>query len=106
MKKEEKATAIAELTEKFGRARLAIMTECAGMPVNQITELRRQLRGAKAEYCVIKNTLAVRASRARFSPMQKPISRDRPVWSSAMTIPPFRRRFCGILFRRRSATRR
>ena len=54
MKKEEKATAIAELTEKFGRARLAILTECAGMPVNQMTELRRQLRGAKAEYCVIK----------------------------------------------------
>lgn len=63
MKKEEKATAIAELTEKFGRARLAILTECAGMPVNQMTELRRQLRGAKAEYCVIKNTLAVRAHR-------------------------------------------
>lgn len=62
MNKEEKATAIAELTEKFGRARLAILTECAGMPVNQMTELRRQLRGAKAEYCVIKNTLAVRAS--------------------------------------------
>ena len=62
MKKEEKATAIAELTEKFGRARLAILTECAGMPVNQMTELRRQLREAKAEYCVIKNTLAVRAS--------------------------------------------
>jgi len=32
------------------------------MPVNQMTELRRQLRGARAEYCVIKNTLAVRAS--------------------------------------------
>ena len=62
MKKEEKATAIAELTEKFGRARLAILTECAGMPVSQMTELRRQLRGAKAEYCVVKNTLAVRAS--------------------------------------------
>ncbi len=62
MKKEEKATAIAELTEKFGRARLAILTECAGLPVNQMTELRRQLRGAKAEYCVVKNTLAARAS--------------------------------------------
>lgn len=62
MKKEEKATAIAELAEKFGRARLAILTECAGLPVNQMTELRRQLRGAKAEYCVVKNTLAVRAS--------------------------------------------
>ena len=32
MKKEDKATAVAELTEKFGRARLAIVTECAGLP--------------------------------------------------------------------------
>jgi large subunit ribosomal protein L7/L12 len=62
MKKEEKATAVAELTEKFGRARLAILTECAGLPVNQVTELRRQLRGAKAEYRVVKNTLAARAA--------------------------------------------
>ncbi len=62
MKKEEKSTAVAELTEKFGRARLAILTECAGLSVNQVTELRKQLRGAKAEYKVVKNTLAVRAS--------------------------------------------
>ena len=62
MKKEEKATAVAELTEKFGRARLAIVTECAGLSVNQVTELRKQLRGAKAEYKVVKNTLAIRAA--------------------------------------------
>ena len=62
MKKEAKATAVAELTEKFGRARLAIVTECAGLPVNHVTELRKQLRGAKAEYKVVKNTLAIRAA--------------------------------------------
>jgi len=62
MKKEEKATAVAELAEKFGRARLAIVTECAGLSVNQITALRRQLRSAKAEYRVVKNTLAIRAA--------------------------------------------
>lgn len=62
MKKEEKSTAVAELSEKFGRARLAILTECAGLSVNQVTELRKQLRGAKAEYRVIKNTLAARAA--------------------------------------------
>src|SRR5215475_15544236 len=61
MKKEEKSTAVAELTDKFGRARLTILTECAGLPVNQMTELRKQLRGAKAEYKVVKNTLAARA---------------------------------------------
>ena len=42
MKKEEKATAIAELNEKFSRAKLAVMTECSGLEVNHITELRRQ----------------------------------------------------------------
>ena len=62
MNKDEKATAVAELTETFGRARLAIVTESAGLSVNQVTELRKQLRGDKAEYMVVKNTLAVRAA--------------------------------------------
>ena len=62
MNKDEKATAVAELTETFGRARLAIVTESAGLSVNQVTELRKLLRGAKAEYMVVKNTLAVRAA--------------------------------------------
>ena len=62
MKKEAKVTAIAELAEKFGRARLAILTECVGLPVNQVTELRKQLRGVKAEYRIVKNTLAARAA--------------------------------------------
>jgi large subunit ribosomal protein L7/L12 len=61
MKKEEKATAIAELHEKFSRAKLAVMTECSGLEVKHVTELRRQLRGVKAEFRVMKNTLAARA---------------------------------------------
>jgi large subunit ribosomal protein L7/L12 len=61
MKKEEKATVVAELHEKFSRAKLAIMTECSGLPVNQVTELRKQLRGARAEFRVVKNTIAARA---------------------------------------------
>jgi large subunit ribosomal protein L7/L12 len=62
MKKEEKVTTVAALAEKFGRARLAILTECVGLPVNDVTELRKQLRGAKAEYRIVKNTLAARAA--------------------------------------------
>ena len=61
MKKEEKATAVAELHEKFSRAKLAVMTECSGLSVNAITELRKQLRGVKAEFTVVKNTMAARA---------------------------------------------
>uniref|UniRef100_UPI000A3B47E1 50S ribosomal protein L10 n=1 Tax=Nitrospira cf. moscoviensis SBR1015 TaxID=96242 RepID=UPI000A3B47E1 len=62
MKKEEKVTTVAALAEKFGRARLAILTECVGLPVNEVTELRKQLRGVKAEYRIVKNTLAARAA--------------------------------------------
>jgi large subunit ribosomal protein L7/L12 len=61
MKKEEKVAAVAELHEKFSRAKLAVMTECSGIGVNQLTELRKQLRNAKAEFKVVKNTLAARA---------------------------------------------
>ena len=62
MKKDEKATAVAELTERFSRARLAIVTESAKLSTNQVTQLRKQLRGANAEYRVVKNTIAIRAS--------------------------------------------
>lgn len=62
MKKDLKSTAVAEIAEMFGRARIAILTESVGLPVNQVTELRKQLRGAKAEYRIMKNTLAIRAA--------------------------------------------
>lgn len=61
MNKEHKATAIADLHEKFSKATLAVVTECGGMPVNQLTQLRHQLRGVNAELKVVKNSLAMRA---------------------------------------------
>ncbi len=61
MKKEEKTESVTELHEKFSRAKFAVMTECTGVPVNQITELRKQLRAVQAEFKVVKNTLAARA---------------------------------------------
>jgi len=62
MRKDEKGPAIAELHEKFSRARVAVLTETVGLTGNEVTELRRQLRGAKAELKVVKNTLAARAA--------------------------------------------
>lgn len=62
MRKEEKTEAIAELREKFSRARVALLTECTGLEGNEATELRRQLRGVGAELKVVKNTLAILAS--------------------------------------------
>ena len=53
MKKEDKAIAVADLHERFSKARFAVVTECGGMPVNQVTQLRHQLHGAKAELSLI-----------------------------------------------------
>ncbi|RMH33052.1 MAG: 50S ribosomal protein L7/L12 [Nitrospirae bacterium] len=61
MNKASKVELVSTLHDQFARARLAILTECVGMPVNQITELRKRLRGAQAQLKVVKNTLAVRA---------------------------------------------
>jgi len=61
MQKENKASTVTAMHEKFLRARVAIVTEYSGMPVNQMTQLRKQLRGAQAQMYVVKNTLAARA---------------------------------------------
>ncbi len=61
MKREQKAALVADLHEKFSRAKFAILAECSGLPVNEVSELRRQLRGVQAEYRVLKNTMAARA---------------------------------------------
>ncbi len=62
MKKTEKADVVTEMHDRFLQARMAIVTECSGMPVNQVAQLRRQLRGAEARMHVVKNTLASRAA--------------------------------------------
>lgn len=61
MNKTNKAELVSTLHDQFARARLAILTECVGIPVNQMTELRKRLRGAQAQLKVVKNTLAARA---------------------------------------------
>lgn len=62
MNKTEKKEAIAELHEKFARAKTAVITGYAGINVEQITELRSKLRQSKVEYRVVKNTLARKAA--------------------------------------------
>ncbi|HTX53278.1 MAG TPA: 50S ribosomal protein L10 [Candidatus Baltobacteraceae bacterium] len=61
MAREEKVTAIAELREKLGKARGAVLTDFRGLTVADITELRAALRKSQVEYTVVKNTLAKRA---------------------------------------------
>jgi large subunit ribosomal protein L10 len=56
--KAEKTEAVAELHEKFARAVSAVLADFRGLTVQEITDLRQQLRGASLELAVVKNTLA------------------------------------------------
>ncbi len=58
----EKETALQELNTAFKSADTAILVDYKGLNVPQVTELRRQLRAARAQYKVVKNTVARRAS--------------------------------------------
>ncbi len=62
MNKQEKQEAAGVLHEKFARAKSAIITEYAGINVEQITDMRSKLRKAQVEYRVVKNTLARKAA--------------------------------------------
>ena len=53
---------ISELHDKFVRAKGIIFTNYKGLTVQEMSELRRQLRNACVEYKVVKNTLAKKAS--------------------------------------------
>ena len=57
----EKEQELQELSSDFKGAETAILVDYKGLNVPQVTELRRQLRTARAQYRVVKNTLARRA---------------------------------------------
>ncbi|MGI8773813.1 MAG: 50S ribosomal protein L10 [Actinomycetota bacterium] len=57
MAKPEKATAVAEITERFKEADATLLTEYRGLRVSELAELRTALREANADYKVLKNTL-------------------------------------------------
>ncbi len=62
MPTQAKVDAVNILAEKFEKSAIVITTNYAGLPVGQMTELRRALREAGVEYRVIKNTLAFLAA--------------------------------------------
>jgi large subunit ribosomal protein L10 len=59
--REVKQTELNELERAFGGAESAVLMEFRGIKVSEVTELRRQVRGVKGTYKVVKNTLAKRA---------------------------------------------
>ncbi len=57
----DKEHELQQLEAAFKGSDSAILVDYKGMNVPQVTELRRQLRAAKAQYKVVKNTIARRA---------------------------------------------
>ena len=58
----EKEQELQELSSVFGSIDTAVLVDYRGLNVPQVTELRHQIRAARAQYKVVKNTLAKRAS--------------------------------------------
>ena len=59
----DKENELRELEGEFKGTDTAILVDYRGLNVPQVTELRRQVRAAKGQYRVVKNTLARRALR-------------------------------------------
>lgn len=59
----EKEQELQDLSAAFRAADAAIIVDYKGLNVPQVTDLRRQIRTAQAQYRVVKNTLAKRASK-------------------------------------------
>lgn len=59
--KQEKTTQLEQLAAALHGVESAILLDYKGLNVPQVTELRRQVRAAKGQYRVVKNTLARRA---------------------------------------------
>jgi large subunit ribosomal protein L10 len=66
----DKVAELQQLESAFKKADSAILVDYKGLNVPQVTELRRQVRGAKGSYKVVKNTLARRALKgSSFEPL-------------------------------------
>ena len=70
--KAEKLAELEQLQATFKGSESAVLVDYRGINVPQVTELRRQLRSAKATYKVVKNTLAKRALKGtQFESLEK-----------------------------------
>jgi len=63
MPTEKKSKTIENLEGVFSKATIGVVTDYRGITANEMTKLRRQLRGAGIELHVVKNTLARIAAR-------------------------------------------
>ena len=63
MNKTEKTEMVESLAGDLAKSSNAIIFAFAGLKVPEVTELRRQVRGTQSKYLVVKNTLALRATK-------------------------------------------
>ena len=63
MHRTEKTAMLQVLENDMAKSRNAILFGFAGLKVTEVTELRRQVRGTQSKYLVVKNTLALRATK-------------------------------------------
>jgi large subunit ribosomal protein L10 len=68
----DKETELQSLEAAFKGSDSAILVDFRGLTVPQVTDLRRQIRGVKGSYKVVKNTLAKRALKGTsLEPLEK-----------------------------------
>ena len=68
----DKVAELEQLEQAFRGAASAVLVDFTGLNVPEVTELRRQVRAAKAEYKVVKNTIALRALKGTaFEPLRE-----------------------------------
>src|SRR5499433_1635181 len=58
MPTQEKVTAVEDLKTRFDGVKTVVLTEYRGLTVQELSELRKQLRAVSAQYKVVKNRLA------------------------------------------------
>ncbi len=73
MPTQAKMDRVNELKEKLERCSILVSTDYSGLPVNEVTELRRQMRGASIDFTVVKNSLMKLACDAADRPSGKDI---------------------------------
>ena len=73
MPTQAKVDRVNELKDKLERSSIVVSTDYTGLPVNEVTELRRQMRGASIEFTVVKNNLMKLACDAAERPSGKEI---------------------------------
>jgi large subunit ribosomal protein L10 len=70
--RETKSEELRDLEGAFKGTESAVVVDYKGLKVPEVTELRRQIRGARGQYKVVKNTLAKRALKGTpFEPLSE-----------------------------------